>query len=63
MLISGNFLSKTSRHLHSQMPGVFMEHQQSLGWKKGRGVRENIREKSGVMGLEHVRIYVALAEL
>lgn len=45
------------------MPGVFMEHQQRLGWKKGRGVRENIREKSGVMGLEHVRIYVALAEL
>lgn len=37
ILIPGNFPDKTFEYLHSQKPGVFMEHQQTLGWRKERG--------------------------
>lgn len=50
ILIPENFPGKTFKYLHSQKSGVFMEHQQTLGWRKERGHK---KKKDGV-GSEHV---------
>ena len=41
--IPGNFPGKTFKYLHSQKPGVFVEHQQILGWRKERGHKRKKR--------------------